>query len=202
MPEKEWTSFLRKPWEGMRNKKQNDWEAACNLSNQLFGRRFRNVLQDLNMNICRDFKTVSPDLKDSFNAFGLAGSLEWMHMYTDASYDPNGGVANQKSRGELESKRQRRNMNTSGFILWTPMLENMSHRICRHEVAQSKSTVQRCVGETWHCQLWTLVLWWRKRLIWWETWIWKNDMFTWASWDIEGGTQSGLGRKISLTWAW
>ena len=30
----------------------------------------------------------------------------------------------------------------------------------------------------------------------------ENDILTWASWDIGGGTQRGFGRKNPLTWVW
>ena len=70
-------------------------------SNQLFGRRFRNVLRDLNVHISRGFKAISPELQHSFEV--LLNLLDtnrprrvdvnffaWQHMYVDASYGGDG----------------------------------------------------------------------------------------------------------------
>ena len=70
-------------------------------SNQLFGRRFRNVLRDLNLHISRGFRAISDDLKGSFEVLlNLLRNnrprrvdvnfFEWLHMYVDASYDADG----------------------------------------------------------------------------------------------------------------
>ena len=70
-------------------------------SNQLFGRRFRNVLRDLNQHISRGFKTISSELRQSFEVLlGLLGTnrprrvdvnfFEWLHLYVDAAYDADG----------------------------------------------------------------------------------------------------------------
>lgn len=67
----------------------------------LFGRRFRNVLRDLNLHISRGFKAISDDLKRSFEVLlNLLGNnrprrvdvnfFEWLHMYVDVSYDADG----------------------------------------------------------------------------------------------------------------
>ena len=67
----------------------------------MFGRRFRNVLRDLNLHIRRGFKAVSSELRQSFEVLlGLLGTnrprrvdvnfFEWLHLYVDASYDADG----------------------------------------------------------------------------------------------------------------
>ena len=70
-------------------------------SNQVFGRRFKNCLRELNIHVSRGFKTVSAELA---NALKLMASLlelnqprqvdvnflDWVHLYVDASFEPSG----------------------------------------------------------------------------------------------------------------
>eukprot|EP00435_Cladocopium_sp_Y103_P025333 s1821_g6.t1 len=70
-------------------------------SNQLFGRRFRNCLRELNRHITRGMRTVSADLRSALTAlkFLIDANLprvvetrhfEWVHLYVDAAYEPQG----------------------------------------------------------------------------------------------------------------
>ena len=68
-------------------------------SNQLFGRRFRNCLKELNAHVSRGFKKVSPDLASSLSLMVslLRANIprpvdlnfsDWVHIYVDAAYEP------------------------------------------------------------------------------------------------------------------
>ena len=70
-------------------------------SNQVFGRRFRNSLKELNIHVCRGFKSVSSDLayalrmmvsllQDNVPRPVDLNFADWVHIYVDASYEPFG----------------------------------------------------------------------------------------------------------------
>ena len=70
-------------------------------SNQLFGSRFKNCLQELNLHIARNMRTVGIDLERALqlivHLLGLnpprtvgIGHTNWFHMYVDASFEPGG----------------------------------------------------------------------------------------------------------------
>ena len=70
-------------------------------SNQLFGRRFRNCLKDLNTHISRSFRALSKELSESLELMVEmitenaprqvdVNFLDWTHVYVDASFDPDG----------------------------------------------------------------------------------------------------------------
>eukprot|EP00435_Cladocopium_sp_Y103_P055098 s1685_g18.t1 len=70
-------------------------------SNQLFGRRFRNCLRELNKHINRGMKTLSADLRSALTALKFlidanvprvveTRHFEWVHLYVDAAYEPQG----------------------------------------------------------------------------------------------------------------
>ena len=70
-------------------------------SNQLFGRRFRNCLQELNIHLSRGLKALSPNLEAALklmvnllnsNAPRTVGvsHTDWFHLYVDASFEPSG----------------------------------------------------------------------------------------------------------------
>ena len=70
-------------------------------SNQLFGKRFRNCLKELNIHVSRGFKRVSDDLAASLNLMVSlltenmprpvdANFSDWVHIYVDASFEPTG----------------------------------------------------------------------------------------------------------------
>ena len=70
-------------------------------SNQLFGRRFRNCLQELNLHIARNMHSVGAELEHalklishllSINAPRTVGTRHsnWFHLYVDASFEPEG----------------------------------------------------------------------------------------------------------------
>ena len=70
-------------------------------SNQLFGRRFRNCLQEINLHLSRNFKVISPSLEAALKliAHMLTSNLprtvgarhtEWFHLYVDAAFEPLG----------------------------------------------------------------------------------------------------------------
>ena len=70
-------------------------------SNQLFGRRFRNCLQELNIHLSRSLRTLSPNLEAAFklmvNLLGRnaprtvgVGHTDWFHLYVDTSFEPSG----------------------------------------------------------------------------------------------------------------
>lgn len=70
-------------------------------SNQLFGRRFKNSLQELNLHLARNLRTLTPQLEAALNlVVHLIGSnsprkvstmhLHWYHMYVDASFELDG----------------------------------------------------------------------------------------------------------------
>jgi len=70
-------------------------------SNQIFGRRFRNCLKELNMHVSRGFKMVSPELAEALNLMIAllhenvprpidSNFSDWVHIYVDAAYEPSG----------------------------------------------------------------------------------------------------------------
>ena len=70
-------------------------------SNQLFGRRFRNCLQELNLHIARNLCSLSESLENALRLLNHLLSLNaprtvgirhtnWFHLYVDASFEPQG----------------------------------------------------------------------------------------------------------------
>ena len=68
-------------------------------SNQLFGRRFRNCLRELNFHVARGMKTVSAELAASLRLMChllalnsprsvSVAHVQWSHLFVDASFDP------------------------------------------------------------------------------------------------------------------
>lgn len=70
-------------------------------SNQLFGRRFRNCLKDLNTHVSRGFRLLSDELRGSFELMVElltanaprrvdVNFMDWVHIYVDAAFEPSG----------------------------------------------------------------------------------------------------------------
>ena len=70
-------------------------------SNQLFGRRFRNCLQELNLHLARNLRALSPNLEAALKLIVHllssniprtigTGHANWFHLYVDASFEPDG----------------------------------------------------------------------------------------------------------------
>ena len=70
-------------------------------SNQLFGRRLKNCLQELNMHLARNFRVVGESLESAMkviihlfaqNSPRVVSTRyeEWSHLYVDASFEPGG----------------------------------------------------------------------------------------------------------------
>ena len=70
-------------------------------SNQLFGRRFKNCLQELNLHVARNLRVISPDLSAALRLIVHLLNLnsprvvdtrhkDWHHLYVDASFEPGG----------------------------------------------------------------------------------------------------------------
>ena len=70
-------------------------------SNQLFRRRFRNCLRELNAHLARGLHRLNPDLEASLQTMAHllssnaprqvdANFMEWVHLYVDASFDSDG----------------------------------------------------------------------------------------------------------------
>ena len=70
-------------------------------SNQLFGRRFKNCLQELNLHVARNLRIVNSDLASALRLIVhlmnqnsprvvCTRHKEWYHLYVDASFEPDG----------------------------------------------------------------------------------------------------------------
>ena len=70
-------------------------------SNQLFGRRFRNCLRELNSHLSRGLRQINPNLEMALQMMAHlltnnaprqvdANFMEWVHLYVDASFDSDG----------------------------------------------------------------------------------------------------------------
>ena len=70
-------------------------------SNQLFGRRFRNYLRDLNGHVSRGFRVISDEFAKSLAVMVElltenlprpidVNFMDWTHVYVDASFEPSG----------------------------------------------------------------------------------------------------------------
>ena len=70
-------------------------------SNQLFGRRFRNCLRELNSHLSRGLRQINPNLEMALQMMAHlltnnaprqvdTNFMNWVHLYVDASFDPDG----------------------------------------------------------------------------------------------------------------
>lgn len=70
-------------------------------SNQLFGRRFKNCLQELNLHLARNLRTLTPNLSAALQLIVHLLELNspravstkhtrWYHLYVDAAFEPDG----------------------------------------------------------------------------------------------------------------
>ena len=69
-------------------------------SNQVFGRRLKNCLKELNVHVARGFKIVGPELAAALRVMihvlrlnlprpVRVSHIDWYHIYVDASFEPN-----------------------------------------------------------------------------------------------------------------